>query len=293
LVEGERHPQHLDEAGARAILWGNSAETLMALGRLPESIGRYRQAEAASSPGSLEWELAEWGLGVAFDRDGQSEKSRSHVASALGVDPTLAHLDSDDVFFEPPGDKLYYQALGHEVAGDREEAVAAWRAFVDSSPGSPFVRRAREHLEDLRRLPPSPGIGRQRLRVTVGEALVLRTVRGAQTLRRAVEENLEGLRTCYGRAISGDPTHAPDGEALLRPARKRRAAQLPRGELRISLEVAPSGRVEQRPHVLIATIEVPGLARCVELAAASWRFPQVEAEETEELILSLDFDVAP
>src|SRR5262249_32835517 len=122
LVESERRPNALDDSSDRAVLYGNSAETLMALGRLDQAIGRYRLAEAAAPPGDTEWQLAEWGLGVALDRDEQVEKSREAISRALGADPNMAELSSDGVFFEPAGDKRYYEALGHEVAGDRDKA---------------------------------------------------------------------------------------------------------------------------------------------------------------------------
>jgi len=148
---------------SRAILNGNAAESLMALGRLEESIARYRRAEELSSPGEEEWELAEWGLGVSLDRDGQGDKAKEAVERALSVDPAMQRLRSEHVFFEPPGDVDYYLALGHEVAYrqlkaplDRARAVAAWRRFV-AHPGvqRPFLERAQRHLVDLA---PAPSV---------------------------------------------------------------------------------------------------------------------------------------
>src|SRR5439155_3175520 len=106
LVDPERRPSVFEDYG-RSVLFGNSAETLMALGRIPEAIERYRQAEAVATPGDIEWELAEWGLGVALDRDEQVDKSSQAVQRALDFDPTMAHLTDDSVFFEPAGDKRY------------------------------------------------------------------------------------------------------------------------------------------------------------------------------------------
>src|SRR5262249_9458164 len=44
LADPERRPSVFDEYG-RSVLYGNSAETLMALGRLDQAIERYRLAE--------------------------------------------------------------------------------------------------------------------------------------------------------------------------------------------------------------------------------------------------------
>ena len=67
----------------------------------------------------------------------------------------MAHLADESVFFEPAGDKRYYEALGHEVAGDRELALAAWRAFLAEAPSSQYARRARAHLNEVKRAPAS------------------------------------------------------------------------------------------------------------------------------------------
>jgi tetratricopeptide (TPR) repeat protein len=124
LVEADRRPNSLDEDGDKAVLYGNSAETLMALGRLDQAIERYRLAEAASSAGSTEWQLAQWGLAVALDRDEQVEKSRAALARVLELDKPMGRLSEDGVFFEPAGDKRYYEALGHEAMGDRAQTIS-------------------------------------------------------------------------------------------------------------------------------------------------------------------------
>ena len=269
LVETDRRPSAFDDYG-RAVLYGNSAETLMALGRLHEAIDRYRQAEATATVGQIEWELAEWGLGVALDRDEQLEKSRQAIQRALDFDPTMSHLTDDSVFFEPRGDKRYYEALGHEVAGDRELALSAWRAFVNDSPKSPYVRRARAHIAELKRAPqPASLIDPSRVRLSIGEIVDLRGVRATSSLREVVQQHVDELRLCYARTLRTEP-HA-------------------RGELRLQMIVDPSGWLVTRAHVLLSTVASSSLDHCIELAASAWRFAMSDVLEPEEVVVTLLF----
>lgn len=269
LVDPERHPNMFDDYG-RSVLYGNSAETLMALGRIDAAIARYRQAEATSIQGDIEWELAEWGLGVALDRDEQIEKSQQAIQRALDVDPTMAHLTDDSVFFEPAGDKRYYEALGHEVAGDRELALTAWRAFLVEAPTSRYAPRARAHLAALKRSPPAAtAVDPARVRVTVGEIMDLRGLRPAASLRDVVLQHQDELRLCYARVL-------------------RTEAQA-RGELRLQLVIEPNGWLYTRARVLLSTVAGDKLGRCVELAATTWRFPVSDVPEQEEIVLTLSF----
>jgi tetratricopeptide (TPR) repeat protein len=268
LVDAERRPSVFEDAG-RSVLYGNSAETLMALGRIDPAIERYRQAEATATAGDIEWELAEWGLGVALDRDEQIEKSRQAVQRALDVDPTMSHLADDSVFFEPTGDKRYYEALGHEVAGDRELALAAWRGFVAESPNSPYVRRARAHIAELKRAPVGTSIDPSRVRVAVGDIVDLRGVRTGSELRDVVQQHEDEVRLCYARALRDEPnTH---------------------GEIRLQIVIDPSGWLTSRAHVLLSTVSEGALGHCIELTASNWRFPVSDVVEAEEVIVTLLF----
>jgi tetratricopeptide (TPR) repeat protein len=269
LVDPERHPNMFD-GYTRGVLYGNSAETLMALGRLDQAIERYRQAEANSMQGEIEWELAEWGLGVALDRDEQIEKSRQAIQRALEIDPTMAHLADESVFFEPAGDKRYYEALGHEVAGDRELALAAWRAFLAEAPSSQYARRARAHLADLKRSPAGSSMtDPARVRVSVGEIMDLRGLRSAASLRDVVAQHHDELRLCYARVLRTEPQA--------------------RGELRLQLVIEPNGWLYTRARVLLSTVESDKLGHCVELAATTWRFPVSDVPEQEEIVVTLSF----
>lgn len=268
LVDADRRPSAFEDG--RSVLYGNSAETLMALGRLDAAIERYRQAEASASPGEIEWELAQWGLGVALDRDEQIEKSRQAIQRALDFDPAMSHLTDDSVFFEPAGDRRYYEALGHEVAGDRELALVGWRAFLAEAPTSPYARRARAHLADVKRAPlAGSSIDPSRLRVAVGEIIDLRGVRPASTLREIVQQHQEELRLCYARALRTEPgAH---------------------GELHLQLLIDPSGWLLTRARVLVSTVVGSTLGHCVELAASTWRFPVSEVADPEEMDVTLLF----
>src|SRR6185295_360609 len=145
-------------------------------------------------------QLAEWGLGVALDRDEQVERSRRSIALALEHDPAMSRLSDESVFFEPPGDKHYYLALGHEAAGDVAEARAALRAFLAEVPGSRYAARARAHL---RRLPPGPEPIAGEVRV--GPAVTLRAARAPEAIRATFDRRAAELRLCDARARRADP----------------------------------------------------------------------------------------
>jgi tetratricopeptide (TPR) repeat protein len=268
LVDPERRPSVFEDYG-RSVLYGNSAETLMALGRIDQAIERYRRAESMSSPGETEWELAQWGLGVALDRDQQIEKARESVQRALDFDPTMSHLSEEFVFFEPAGDKHYYEALGHEVAGDHELALASWRAFVAESPRSPYVARARAHIAELKRAPPvAATVDIERLKVSIGEVIDLRGLRPAASLRDVARQHEDELRLCYARALRTDPKA--------------------RGELRVQMFIDPTGWLARRAMVLLSSMSET-LSHCVELTTSTWRFPASDVQEQEEILLTLQF----
>jgi tetratricopeptide (TPR) repeat protein len=268
LIDPVRRPSLFEDLG-RAVLLGNSAETLMALGHLDRAIERYRQSEAVATTGDIEWELAEWGLGVALDRDEQIEKSHQAIQRALDFDPTMAHLADDSVFFEPAGDKRYYEALGHEIAGDRDLALAAWRAFITESPTSPYVRRAHAHVVALKRVTGGASVDPAHARVLVGDIVDLRGARTAAELRDVVQLHEDELRLCYARALRGEPST--------------------RGELQLQMVIDPSGALTARAHVLMSTVSESSLGHCVELTASTWRFPLSDIMEPEEVILTLLF----
>src|SRR5262249_54485895 len=182
----------------------------------------------------------------------------------LDFDPTMSHLADESVFFEPAGDKRYYEALGHEVAGDRELAIAAWRAFLAEAPQSQYVRRARAHLAELKRTGPiASSIEPGRVRVSVGEIMDLRGVRPTASLREVVQQHQDEVRLCYARTLRTEPSA--------------------RGELRLQLLIDPSGWLTTRARVLLSTVSSDKLSHCVELTASTWRFPISDVLEQEEI----------
>ena len=271
LVDPTRDPRTHDEREDMALLWGNSAETAMALGRLDEAVRRYELAIDASRYGSTQWQLALYGLGVALDRDGQGELARRTIAKALEKDPAIARLHDDSVFFEPPGDVAYYVGLAHEVAGDRAEARVAFEQFLKSQPGSPHAARARWHIARL-----GAAAVATRPQVEIGMPMLLKARRSPQSVRVRVLPHVGELLTCYTRALREDPALTVT--------------------LQLALEITPLGFVGQRAHVLLGSDESLSLTRCVELAAENWRFDPVpvapdaaSGEEGDVAMLPIDF----
>lgn len=135
-----------------SIYLGNKAELHMMLGQLDEAIETYNLAIDYSSGSWLGY-----GLAVALDRDGQGVKARQLMRLNLANDKQMQRISQDGTFFVPAGEKYYYQALGYEVLGDIERAVAFYQAFIESGAHPRFHARAREHLRRL-----TPGIGKGR-----------------------------------------------------------------------------------------------------------------------------------
>ena len=131
----------------------------MALGRLGEAAGRYREAirleEAAPATRRRDagLALALYGLGVALDRDDQAAAAREAIGRATALDPRLRLLDpgggGGDVFFVPAGDLHYYRGLALRVLGRPQEAGEAWGRFLQEAAGSRWAPRAQAHLRAL------------------------------------------------------------------------------------------------------------------------------------------------
>ncbi len=184
LVEYDRHIR-LGEAQAAA--YTNSAEILMALGRLTDAQDRYREAirlDTQEQPGRERDEnlaLAHYGLGVSLDRDEQTTAAREAVARAVAYDPRLTLLDAardpgaSEVFFVPPGDVHYYRGLTLMVLGRGRDASDAFQRFVAEQPGSRFVKRAESHLLDIEGGTPRPPVALLRV-------VAIATVRSDQAL---------------------------------------------------------------------------------------------------------------
>jgi tetratricopeptide (TPR) repeat protein len=269
LVDAERRPDVLEDTN-RSVLYGNSAETLMAMGRLDDAIARYRQAEEAAAPGGVEHKLALWGLGVALDRDEQVEKSREAIARAIEKDPTMSRLSDEAVFFEPPGDKSYYLGLGHEVAGERKEAMAAFNDYLAAQPRGRWVRRARAHVDALKKAPPDVHSSSP-IEITIGDPFVPQPVRKPAQLAATLHEHDADLRLCHERAArAGVPR-----------------AQL-RGQLRLLMMITPAG-YPLPVEVMDSSTLAQDLVQCVREVAVNWRFSAVDGEDAEHLVIPIIF----
>lgn len=153
------YDQHLRLAVASSAAYGNSAEILMALGRLPEAVDRYEEAvrleerRDAGRERDQALALGLYGLGVALDRDEQTIASAEAMSRALAIDPRLGLLDAasnrGDIFFVPAGDAHYYRGLALATLGRPREASDAFHRFLAESRESPYRARAQAHLAAL------------------------------------------------------------------------------------------------------------------------------------------------
>ncbi len=266
----------LDHARRRAQLYGNSAETLMALGRLDEAIARYRRAEADAMINSSiyadELELAQFGLGVALDRDEQPEKAEQAIATAIARDPNMRLLSSDAVFFEPPGDKAYYVALGYEVSGMRPRAIAAWREFLRALPGSRWARRAKTRLVALE-VARGPYVDPDKAIVFVDR--VQSRLRSTGDVNRALDDATDDLRVCAARATFLVPRV--------------------RGSVKLTFQVDMHGflnTVRARAETIATAAREP-IERCVEAVAGQLRFPSIDAQLDESFDVWIGIGTQP
>jgi tetratricopeptide (TPR) repeat protein len=229
------YDQHIRLGEAEGDAYSNSAEILMALGRLGEAQDRYREAirledQAKSAvPGHDRDEylaLAYYGLGVALDRDEQAQAAREAIARALLYDPRLAILDAardgrSDVFFVPPGDVHYYRGLALMVMARPREATDAFQRFLSEQRQSRFTKRAEAHLLEL--AAGADGHGHNRLRVVAAG-----TVHADEGLSAPV---VDAILRNHPDALEGCLEQAP---AITEPAR-----------LSLEVEFDATGTVQQ------------------------------------------------
>jgi tetratricopeptide (TPR) repeat protein len=288
LLPGEPDPAHYPRRQQQSTLTGNSAEAVMALGRLDEAIRRYSLAEQSDRTDQAA--LHALGLAVAYDRDGQRQKSRDALARALSTDPGLRLFQSKDVFFIPEGDRHYYWGLLHEQFGNPDDALRSFRDFLSEVPTSRYGDRARSHIDELRRQPGLSAAELLRAKVQLGlpqfppdaeSGLTSRRHRSESEIRRVLIERTFELRRCYARSL-------------------RQAAGL-RGDLLLALRLDRDGAVllvqvqestlsdQPRKDDSVGGVGAAELLRCVQGSIYRWRFSEADADIVEHDELELPF----
>ena len=145
-------PRALDDFEVLAQYVTNSAEILMAVGRLEEAIERYRDGIDLSMSNGPSQVLYSYGLAVALDRSGFTQSALDIMREAATVDTApFDQLHKTTVFFVPHGDIYYYHALGHEALGHCEAAIEQYKAFIARSASKRYHKAARDHIRYLRR----------------------------------------------------------------------------------------------------------------------------------------------
>ena len=123
----------------------NLAETYMMLDRLDDAIDRYAEADAH---GSTE---ARFGLAVALDRNGQTDRARATMQSLAPdlIDRFHLRVSSKETFFVPLGEEHYYEALIEESRGRDLIALEQWRAYIASNAHPQYQPNARAHIATI------------------------------------------------------------------------------------------------------------------------------------------------
>lgn len=138
--------------GARGdeMMLGNLAETYMMLDRLDDAIATYMRAIAVGAARVS----TVYGLAVALDRDGSGDQAIRRIQShgTEGLDTFTKEYQRHAVFFVPAGEAEYYFALVHEAFGQYGKALDRWNRYIASGAHPQFQARAREHIEQLRKL---------------------------------------------------------------------------------------------------------------------------------------------
>ncbi|HEX7466124.1 MAG TPA: tetratricopeptide repeat protein, partial [Usitatibacter sp.] len=143
----------------RAQALSNRAEAQMLMHRLPPAIADYR-ASLALQP---DMALTHFGLAVALDRGGDAPGAMVEAKAAATYDPLDQDLTRADVFFMPPYDLSFYEALNAMARAQMvddpaasvlwwETAVAKWMEYVALAASSdPWIALAKAHQSSCER----------------------------------------------------------------------------------------------------------------------------------------------
>lgn len=138
----EQFKRSLSAGHSTPVLDRRIGETYMALGRLNDAIVYFERAKRANAKNVL------LSLAVAYDRQGKTALS-SKYAERAGLKALTVALRSYVLI--PPHDEHYYWATAHR-AGKPVLALLHYRHFVELAAKSPWVARAKEHIEEIERI---------------------------------------------------------------------------------------------------------------------------------------------
>jgi tetratricopeptide (TPR) repeat protein len=144
---------------SRANASANRGEAHMVQGNLAAAIEDLRASLALASDNAL----AHFSLAVALDRSGDRSGSIAEAKLALTYDPLGQQLGSPSVFFMPPYDRYWYDALGAvaraELVNDVatsilwwETAAGKWKEYIDAAgPQDRWIGSAKSQLASAER----------------------------------------------------------------------------------------------------------------------------------------------
>ncbi|HTM21240.1 MAG TPA: tetratricopeptide repeat protein, partial [Kofleriaceae bacterium] len=155
--------------GSFELPW-RMGEAYMALGRLDVAIGYLRRAAELQGLLTMTYRrpgaeiLVLYALAAAYDRDEQLDAARTIMEKVVPWEGNaMTTLSRPDLRVAPPEDVYYYKAMLKESptrAGDRvvpaqapEQSLVLYRQFAKLHGGGPWARRARAHIDALRRDP--------------------------------------------------------------------------------------------------------------------------------------------
>jgi tetratricopeptide (TPR) repeat protein len=283
---------------------------MMAMGRLDEAIRRYTQAEQLDKSDFST--LHALGLAVAYDRDGQTAKSREALSRSLAADPGLHLFHSDDVFFAPEGDRYYYEGLIAEALDNREDALRAFTDFLHELPHSRYADRARFHLDELKKLPGISALELLHANVIMGPPQLVNEEpksgpqhhRSEDDIQKVSRSHQIDLRRCYAKALRQRPRLGGDLAIALLVNRDGAVILVQPLENTLDEHVdataapaAMSSKPRDKDAAAAAAPPPPGQAagemlRCVTSAIQRWRFSGADPDmvDRDELALPIRFE---
>jgi tetratricopeptide (TPR) repeat protein len=147
------------DTSSRANAIANRGEARMVQGHLPAAIRDLRVSLALAADNVL----AHFSLAVALDRTGDRAGALSEAKIALTYDPLDQQIGSPNVFFMPPYDRYWYDALGAmaraQMINDAatailwwETAAGKWKEYIDAAgPQDRWIGFAKSELGSTER----------------------------------------------------------------------------------------------------------------------------------------------